>query len=352
MASDTTENDTNEFVKNYYGKCLEKTEDLKTNACSSQKGKFPNYVREIRQLIHDEVKAKYYGCGPVFPPALYGASVLDLGCGSGQDCYILSKLVGSDGRVVGLDMTEEQLAIANKYIDYHTSQFSYSRPNVSFVKGFLEKMEDVGIENNAFDVVVSNCVINLCKDKSAVLREAFRVLKEGGELYFSDIYADQTVPSYIRENEELWCEGFGGALHWKELHKLAQEIGFGTPRLVTAGSYLVHDEGFKKILGDAKFLSATYRLFKLPHEQGKNMAATYNGGIQGYEDELPFDYTISFRKNEECHVELELASILETSRYKKYFTFSNGEKGPCGCSKMAKDPFEYCAEQENKTVCF
>ncbi|KAH9515316.1 Arsenite methyltransferase [Bulinus truncatus] len=306
--------DTTESVQNYYGKYLTKSADLKTGACTAQFGKFPKYVRDIVALIHEEVKAKYYGCGPVFPPALQGASVLDLGCGSGQDCYILSKLVGSDGRVVGLDMTEEQLLVANKYIDYHTSEFGYSNPNVSFVKGFMEKMGDVGIESDSFDLVVSNCVINLSKDKYAVLKEAFRVLKDGGELYFSDVYSDQVLTSDIREHKELWCECIAGAMYWKDLYKLAKEIGYSTPRLVTAGLFSVEDKDYKKFLGDAKFASVTYRLFKLPQNQPQEVATViYNGGIQGFEDEWPFDYAITFKKNEECHVKPELASILKTS---------------------------------------
>ncbi|XP_055898841.1 arsenite methyltransferase-like [Biomphalaria glabrata] len=347
MASNTIES-----VKEYYGKSLKKTEDLKTGACTAQKGKFPNYVLKIRELVHDDVKTKYYGCGPVFPPGLQDATVLDLGSGSGQDCYILSKLVGSEGQVVGLDMTDEQLNIANQYIDFHTKLFEYSKPNVSFVKGYLESMEEAGIESNTFDVVVSNCVINLCQDKAKVLKEALRVLKEGGELYFSDIYGDQHLPENLKDNEELWCEGFTGALHWKDLHRLAKEIGFSSPRLVTAGLFPVQDERFKQFLGDAQFVSATYRLFKLPRDLRETTTVVYNGGVQGYEEELPFDYAITFKKGEECHVKAELATILKSSRYSKYFNFTAGQNGPCKCSNLEKNPFEFCKMQiEEKSCC-
>uniref|UniRef100_A0A2C9JPV2 Arsenite methyltransferase n=1 Tax=Biomphalaria glabrata TaxID=6526 RepID=A0A2C9JPV2_BIOGL len=343
--------DTKESVQNYYGKFLTKTSDLKTGACTAQIGKFPKYVREVIALVHEEVTSKYYGCGPVFPPALQGASVLDLGSGSGQDCYILSKLVGADGQVVGLDMTDEQLSVANKYIDYHTKLFGYASPNISFVKGYMENMVEAGIKDNTFDIVVSNCVINLSKDKLAVLKEAYRVLKEGGELYFSDVYADQNLPDSVREHKELWCECVAGAIFWKDLYKLAKEIGFSTPRLVTAGLFSVEDKHYKDVLGDAKFVSVTYRLFKLPQVQSHASTVVYGGEIQGHEDELPFDYAITFKKNEECHVKPELATILKTSRYRKYFTFSEGEHGPCKCAKLEKDPFEYCAQQGNIKSC-
>ncbi|CAL1529835.1 unnamed protein product [Lymnaea stagnalis] len=342
---------TEEAVKNYYGKKLNKATDLKTNACTSQPCKFPKFIRDAMSQVHEEVTSKYYGCGPVFPPAVTGATVLDLGSGSGQDCYVLSKLVGADGSVVGLDMTDEQLAVANKYIDYHTKLYGYSSPNVSFVKGYMEKMEDAGLESNKFDLIVSNCVINLSRDKRAVLKEAYRILKEGGELYFSDVYADRDLPPNIREHEELWCECVVGALYWKDLYKLAKEIGFSTPRLVTAGLFSIEDKEYKDFLGDAHFVSVTYSLFKLPAQPCATSTVVYNGGIQGHEEAFAFDYSITFKKGEECHVKPELASILTNSRYSKYFTIAEGESGPCKCAKLEKDPFEYCTERGNKKGC-
>mgnify|MGYP000135562332 CR=1 FL=1 len=96
-----------EQVKNYYGKELEKSEDLKTNACCSLVEP-PQYIKDVLAKIHDEVMAKYYGCGLTIPDKLKGLKVLDLGCGSGRDVYIASQLVGESGSVIGLDMTDEQ----------------------------------------------------------------------------------------------------------------------------------------------------------------------------------------------------------------------------------------------------
>ncbi|CAG5129249.1 unnamed protein product [Candidula unifasciata] len=342
---------TEDTIKDYYGKKLGCTADLKTSACVFKPGKLPLAVREAIDLVHKEVREKYYGCGPVFPPALEGTSVLDLGSGSGQDCYVLSKLVGPEGHVVGLDMTDEQLAVANKYIDYHTKLFNYATPNISFVKGYLENLQEAGLENDTFDIIVSNCVINLSKDKHTVLQEAYRVLKVGGELYFSDVYADRDLPPSIREHQELWCECVVGALHWKHLYKLAAEIGFSVPRLVTASLFSVDQKEYKDILGDAKFVSVTYRLFKLPPGSGVPSTVVYNGGIDSFEEEFQFDHGITFKKGEECHVKAELASILTNSRYKKYFTISPGERGPCKCAKLDKDPFEYCAQRGSPKGC-
>src|SRR5437868_3226329 len=101
-------------VKDYYGKVLKSSADLQTSACCLTES-LPRHVVEILRDIHPEVKERFYGCGSPIPPALEGATVLDLGSGSGRDCYVLSKLVGARGRVIGLDMTDEQLAVARRH---------------------------------------------------------------------------------------------------------------------------------------------------------------------------------------------------------------------------------------------
>ena len=121
MGGETT---TIEAVKQYYGKILKSTADLKTTACCSSEA-LPASVREIVADIHQEVKDKFYGCGSPFPPALEGRTVLDLGCGAGRDVYLMSKLVGPNGRVIGVDMTDEQLEVARRHQEYHRQKFGY-----------------------------------------------------------------------------------------------------------------------------------------------------------------------------------------------------------------------------------
>lgn len=121
-------------VKDYYGKRIKKTDDLLTSACltsgklekylcSQPLGAPPPHIREVMSLLHSDVTSTYYGCGLVVPEILEGMRILDLGSGSGHDCFILSKLVGESGYIVGVDMTDEQLLIANKNIDFHTKAF-------------------------------------------------------------------------------------------------------------------------------------------------------------------------------------------------------------------------------------
>lgn len=151
-----------------------------------------------------------------------GETLLDLGRGSGRDVYLLSRLVGEGGEVVGVDMTAEQLGIAERHRDYHRERFGYKRSNVRFLEGRIEHLDALGLEPGGFDLIVSNCVINLSPDKSAVLAQAFSLLKPGGELYFSDVYADRRVPAELAADPILYGECLAGALYWNDFLHLAR----------------------------------------------------------------------------------------------------------------------------------
>src|SRR3990167_2208767 len=146
-----------ESVQNYYGKVLQNSGDLKTSACCDPSS-MPNWLKPLLAKVNHEVSARYYGCGLVAPALLDGCRVLDLGSGSGRDCYVLSQLVGQNGFVVGVDMTREQLNVADKYVEYHREKFGYPRANVKFLEGYIEDLESLGLEANSFDLVISNCV--------------------------------------------------------------------------------------------------------------------------------------------------------------------------------------------------
>ena len=120
-----------EEIKEYYGKELSKSEDLKTNACCTMEEP-AQHIKVALSNIHDEVMMKYYGCGLAIPSKLEGLRILDLGSGSGRDCYILSQLVGHSGEVIGVDMTDEQLEeslslFEERYINYATLYEAFGR---------------------------------------------------------------------------------------------------------------------------------------------------------------------------------------------------------------------------------
>ncbi|ALP51884.1 methyltransferase type 11 [Candidatus Tenderia electrophaga] len=249
-----------DLVQDYYGKQLQHSGDLKTSACCDA-SQMPDWLKPLLARIHPEVLSRYYGCGLVCPPLLEGCRVLDLGCGSGRDVYALAQLVGSGGEVVGVDMTPEQLAVAEAHRPYHVETFGYD--NVRFLHGYIERLHELDLEPESFDVIVSNCVINLSPDKDAVLQGIQRLLAPGGEFYFSDVYADRRVPEAVRNDPVLYGECLGGALYWNDFLRLAQRHGFIDSRLVEDRPLAVTDVQLAAHTGNLRFYSATYRLFKL-----------------------------------------------------------------------------------------
>lgn len=268
-------------VQDYYGKTLTGGDDLQTNACCDQAP--PDWLKPGLSLLHGEVVSHYYGCGLVAPPLLEGATILDLGSGSGRDCYLLAWLAGETGRVVGVDMTPAQLAIARRHQDYHRRQFGFDEDNVEFLEGYIEQLDKLNLADNSFDVVVSNCVINLSPDKEKVLSEVRRVLKPGGEFYFSDVYADRRLDPVLRQDPVLYGECLAGALYWNDFLNLAKQSGFADPRLVEDRPITINNDQIAARLAPANFYSATYRLFKIdglePACEDYGQAVIYKGGI-------------------------------------------------------------------------
>jgi len=131
MASNDAES-IKDTVRDYYGSELKSNKDLKTNACCCGSGAMKG-LKDVLDLIDDEILDRFYGCGSPIPPLMDGLTVLDLGSGTGRDVYIASKLVGENGNVIGVDMTPEQLEIANRHIQSQTEKFGYSKPNVRFI---------------------------------------------------------------------------------------------------------------------------------------------------------------------------------------------------------------------------
>lgn len=342
-------------VQNYYGQVLRKSADLQTNACVTAARPVPKHLQKALQNVHEEVTLRYYGCGLVLPERLKNCWILDLGSGSGRDCYALSQLVGEKGHITGIDMTESQVEVAKKYVDYHMEKFGFQTPNVTFVLGYIEKLGEAGIEADSYDVVVSNCVINLVPDKEQVLREVFRVLKSGGELYFSDIYASLDLPENIRTHQLLWGECLGGALYWKDLAILAQKIGFSPPRLVSANIITIQNKELENMVGDCRFASATFRLFKVP-ETGpmQKCQVIYNGRIIGHEKELVFDANFTFKEGEAVEVDGHTAAILKNSRFAPDFQFGPSEQKPAACGggsglqaeDLISDPFKLAEDPD------
>ncbi|WP_432471698.1 methyltransferase domain-containing protein [Amphritea sp. HPY] len=311
-------------VQEYYGKTLQGSDDLQTNACCTDDG-MPEFLKPVLSNIHDEVMVRYYGCGLVCPEELADMRILDLGSGSGRDCYALAQLVGEQGSVVGVDMTDEQLEVANRHIDYHREKFGFSQANTSFKKGYIEKLDQLGLENNSFDIIVSNCVINLSPDKEAVLKQAYDLLKPGGEIYFSDVYAERRIPAELVDDPVLYGECLSGALYWNDFHNLAKKAGFTDPRLVSDRPITIDNPKIIDRIGHINFFSATYRLFKLPdlesHCEDYGQAVIYKGTIEHHPNAFTLDKHHTIEKGKIFPVCGNTWKMLHDTRFKAHFEF-------------------------------
>lgn len=286
-----------ENARRYYGEVLSGSDDLRTDACATLEAP-PPHVRRALSNVHEDVRARYYGCGLVAPQALAGARILDLGCGAGQDAYVLAQLAGPRGRVIGVDATSGQLAVARRTTDWHRRRFGFAEDTVRFLEGDIAHLDELPLEPASFDVIVSNCVINLVEDKAAVFAAARTLLKPGGELYFSDVYADRRVPANLRRDAVLHGECLGGALYWGDFLTTAKAAGFADPRLVSDRPLAISDPAILAATAPIAFFSATYRLFKLeglePACEDYGQALRYRGGIEGSEQTFSFDKHHSF----------------------------------------------------------
>lgn len=329
--------DTLATVKEYYGKVLKSKNDLQSNACCSADA-FPDYVKDVVKQIHPEVLDKFYGCGLNIPFDLQNRTVLDLGSGSGRDAYLLSRLVGPGGRVIGIDMTEAQLEVADRHRTFHAQAFGYSESNVEFRKGYIEDLESAQIESQSIDVIVSNCVINLSPDKRRVLREAFRVLKPGGELFFSDIFADRRLPAELAQDPVLLGECLGGALYLEDFRRQLLELGCRDFRIVAQSPVTVGSPALREKLGMARFSSVTVRAFKIDLEdkcEDYGQVATYLGTIPESPHSFLLDDHHLLERKRPMLVCGNTAAMLGETRYARHFQIK-GDKSthfglfPCG----------------------
>lgn len=218
------------------------------------------YAADFLAVIPDEVIQRDYGCGDPTPYVKPGDTVLDLGSGGGKLCFIAAQVVGSTGRVIGVDCNREMLALAKRHAPTVAQRIGYS--NVDFRYGMIQDLrldlalleESLGrdpvrnsedfirlrhlqetlrqdqplIDDDSVDCVISNCVLNLVRqeDRKALFAEIFRVLKTGGRAAISDIVSDETVPEELKRDPDLWSGCLSGAFREDEFLKAFEEAGF------------------------------------------------------------------------------------------------------------------------------
>jgi arsenite methyltransferase len=169
-----------------------------------------------------------------------GNTVVDLGSGAGNDCFVARALVGESGKVIGLDFSDDMLAKAKK----NAQKMGYT--NVEFIQGDIE---DMPLESNIADVVVSNCVLNLVPDKQKAFSEIFRILKPGGHFCISDVVLEGELPEALKNAAEMYAGCVSGALPAEDYLKLIEDNGFVNIRVAAVKPIHVPDEILLEYIG-------------------------------------------------------------------------------------------------------
>lgn len=258
-----------EDVKEFYSKAATSPQDslcCPTDYCSEDVSHIPADVLKIS-----------YGCGsPVSKAAIKkGETLVDLGSGGGVDCFIAAKTTGKSGKIIGIDMTDEMLSQAGKSKNYVEKKLGYS--NIEFRKGVLE---DIPVDSNSVDIIISNCVINLSTLKHKVFEEIYRIVRNLGRFVISDIVSDKDVPEDMKADKKLWGECVSGAVTQQNLIEIAKTAGF-------YGVSIEHDYVWKVING-IKFSSITFRGWKFTKGDKcvyKGQYAIYKGPFLNVSDD-------------------------------------------------------------------
>lgn len=238
-----SDHDGHASIRTFYSEAAEEVNDDIVNPV--------HYADDLIEHIPESARVRSYGCGsPVMDCGLTaGETLVDLGSGTGVECFIAARQVGASGRAYGIDMSDTMLNRARTAAGKVAENLGYA--NVEFKKGFLEA---IPLPDNSCDVVISNCVINLSINKRQTFREIHRILKPGGRIFISDIVNNGDVPLHIRINEKLRGECIGGAMHERDLFGILEDFNFGDMRVVKRFLY-------REVKG-YPFYSLTYQAFK------------------------------------------------------------------------------------------
>lgn len=225
----------NEAVRESYGNVARQGLGSHNEGIKSIANAF-GYSEDELSSIPDEANMGLSCGNPVALASLReGETVVDLGSGGGLDVFLASQLVGESGTAIGVDMTGDMISLARK----NATKGCYDN-----TKFYLAEIEAMPIPSNSVDCVISNCVLNLCEDKDAALREVFRILKPGGRLAISDIALKQALPPEVADEVAAWTGCIAGALTIEENREKLSTAGFSEVDIQDAGSDLnIYKEG-------------------------------------------------------------------------------------------------------------
>ena len=338
MAEDSAHSD---LVKGYYGSVLAGAADLKTGACCCTDPISPVH-RAILATLDEEVLDRFYGCGSPIPDDVEGLTVLDLGCGTGRDVFLVAALVGETGRVIGVDMTPEQLAVGRAHQAEQARVFGHTASNVDFLEGRFEDLATLGIADASVDVVISNCALNLSIDKHRVFSEIHRVLKPGGELLFSDVFASRRLPPDVAADPLLIGECLGGALYVEDFRRLMADVGWPDYRILRRQTVAIGHPYAELLVGPTVFWSMKVRALKVDGLEDAcedyGQVATYLGSLPDAPNAFVLDDHHTFITGKPMLVCGNTAALVGGGRFGRHFRVDGNRSthfGTFGCAAPA-----------------
>lgn len=267
---------------------------------------------DLGRFIPEAVLKVSYGCGtPVgLSTVQSGEVVLDIGSGGGIDCFEASRKVGASGKVIGIDMTDEMLALARTHAPTVAKNLGHPASNVDFRKGFADAMP---VEDNHVNLIISNCVINLAPDKKKVFREMFRVLKPGGRFTISDIVSDQPIPQYMIHDSAKWGDCLSGALTIQDYWGGLREAGFLGLHQVTVIPW--------RVIDGIHFVSVTLTGYKIAMASSSPSPAfaTLTGPFSKVVDEIG----TTFHRGAPQQVDEQTVRMLSLPPYNTHFVIAD-----------------------------
>ena len=221
-------NEVKEYVKKRYGEIAQSGESCCQSCCEPTARETAFQIGYTQEDLTDIPESSIMGLGCGNPVALAslkeGEIVLDLGSGGGIDVFLAAKKVGPKGKAIGIDMTEEMISRSRGIASEHGYE------NVEFRLG---EIENLPVEDNSVDVVISNCVINLSPDKDKVFQEAYRVLKPDGRMMISDVVTEEELPLEVRKSLDAWAGCIAGALEKGQYLDTIRRAGFRNVRITS-----------------------------------------------------------------------------------------------------------------------
>lgn len=247
------ENEIKEIVKKKYGQIAEQSASScgPTSCCGTTDNKIVGYtvMQDDYTKLNGYVADADLGLGCGLPTEHAGIRkgdvVVDLGSGAGNDAFVARAIVGNDGRVIGIDMTQEMIDKANR----NNQKLGYA--NVEFRFGEIEKLP---LENETADVVVSNCVLNLVPDKQKAFAEIHRILKTGGHFCISDIVIKGELPARLKKSAEMYAGCVAGAIQYNEYLTIISETGFKNVEIKKTKVIELPDDILREYLTEAEII--------------------------------------------------------------------------------------------------